>query len=136
MDSEALAREVISKLRSAGHQAWLVGGCVRDVLLGTKPKDYDVATDARPDRIMDLFPRSGRVGAHFGVVLVRDGFSQVEIGTFRSDHHYEACRRPTAVHFERDPRHDVLRRQITVNSPLMDPDTGQVLHYADGRADL
>jgi putative nucleotidyltransferase with HDIG domain len=136
MDSEALARAVIAKLRSVGHQAWLVGGCVRDVLLGTKPKDYDVATDARPDRIMDLFPKSGRVGAHFGVVLVRDAFSQVEVATFRSDHDYEDGRRPNAVHFERDPRQDVLRRDFTVNSLLMDPETGEVLDYAGGRADL
>src|ERR1041384_4047471 len=107
MDSESLAREVISKLRGAGHQAYLVGGCVRDVLLGTKPKDWDIATDARPDRIMDLFPNSGRVGAHFGVVLVRDAFSQVEVATFRSDHEYTDGRRPGAVHFEQDPRQDV-----------------------------
>src|SRR3954463_12464814 len=136
MDSEALARAVIAKLRSAGHQAWLVGGCVRDLLLGSKPKDYDVSTDARPDRIMDLFPRSGRVGAHFGVVLVRDAFSQVEVATFRSDLNYEDGRRPSAVHFERDPRQDVLRRDFTVNSLLMDPATGEVLDYAGGRADL
>ncbi len=90
MESEALSRQVIAKLRAAGHQAYLVGGCVRDLLLGCKPKDYDVATDARPDRIMDLFPRSGRVGAHFGVVLVRDVFDQVEVATFRSDHDFPA----------------------------------------------
>ena len=76
MNAETLAREVIAKLRSAGHQAYLVGGCVRDLLLGMHPKDYDVSTDARPDRIMDLFPNSGRVGAHFGVILVRDTFHQ------------------------------------------------------------
>ena len=71
-----------------------MGGCVRDLLLGVKPKDFDVATDARPDRIMDLFPRSGRVGAHFGVVLVRDVFDQVEVATFRSDHDYMDGRHP------------------------------------------
>jgi poly(A) polymerase len=136
MDSEALARAVIQKLRSAGHQAWLVGGCVRDLLLGSHPKDYDIATDARPDRIMDLFPRSGRVGAHFGVVLVRDAFSQVEVATFRSDHDYEDGRRPGAVRFESDPRQDVLRRDFTVNGLLMDPDDGRILDYVDGRADL
>src|SRR5512146_90578 len=136
MDSEALARNVISKLRSAGQQAWLVGGCVRDLLLGCHPKDYDVATDARPDRLMDLFPRSGRVGAHFGVVLVRDAFSQVEVATFRSDHDYEDGRRPGAVRFERDPRQDVLRRDFTINGLLMDPDTHEVLDYVGGRADL
>ena len=97
MESEALARTVIAKLRSAGHQAYLVGGCVRDMLLGAKPKDFDISTDARPDRIMDLFPKSGRVGAHFGVMLVRDAFSQVEVATFRSDHEYTDGRRPTSV---------------------------------------
>src|SRR6516165_5687018 len=132
MDSEALARAVIQKLRSAGHQAWLVGGCVRDLLLGSHPKDYDIATDARPDRIMDLFPRSGRVGAHFGVVLVRDAFSQVEVATFRSDHDYEDGRRPGTVHFEQDPRQDVLRRDFTINGLLMDPDDGRVVDYVDG----
>src|SRR4051795_11882518 len=136
MDSEALAREVIAKLRGVGHQAFLVGGCVRDLLLGLKPKDYDVATDARPDRIMDLFPRSGRVGAHFGVVLVRDEFSQVEVATFRSEVDSGDGRRPNTVHFESDPKQDVLRRDFTVNGLLMDPDTGEVLDYVDGRADL
>ncbi len=76
---------------------------MRDLLLGRQPKDFDVATDARPDRIMDLFPNSGRVGAHFGVVLVRDGFAQVEVATFRSDHDYADGRRPAAVHFETRP---------------------------------
>src|SRR5881394_1982390 len=136
MDSEALARAVIDRLRASGHQAFLVGGCVRDLLLGVKPKDFDVATDARPDRIMDLFPRSGRVGAHFGVVLVRDAFCQVEVATFRSDLDYEDGRRPNTVHFERDPKQDVLRRDFTVNGLLMDPDTGNVLDYVDGRDDL
>jgi putative nucleotidyltransferase with HDIG domain len=136
MDSESLARAVIAKLRSAGQQAWLVGGCVRDLLLGCHPKDYDVATDARPDRLMDLFPKSGRVGAHFGVVLVRDAFSQVEVATFRSDGDYADGRRPDAVRFESDPRQDVLRRDFTINGLLMDPDTREVLDYVGGRADL
>ena len=136
MDSEALARQVIVKLRGVGHQAYLVGGCVRDLLLGVKPKDFDVATDARPDRIMDLFPRSGRVGAHFGVVLVRDVFDQVEVATFRSDHDYLDGRHPEQVRFENDPREDVLRRDFTINGLMMDPDTGRVLDFVDGRGDL
>jgi poly(A) polymerase len=136
VDSEALARDVIAKLRGVGHQAYLVGGCVRDLLLGVKPKDFDVATDARPDRIMDLFPRSGRVGAHFGVVLVRDVFDQVEVATFRSDHDYLDGRHPEQVRFETDPREDVLRRDFTINGLMMDPDTGRVLDFVDGRGDL
>jgi putative nucleotidyltransferase with HDIG domain len=136
MDSEALAHAVVDRLHRAGHQAYLVGGCVRDLLLGRKPQDYDIATDARPDRIMDLFPRSGRVGAHFGVVLVRDVFSQVEVATFRSDHDYTDGRRPSLVHFERDPRQDVLRRDFTINGLMMNPEGGQILDYVEGRRDL
>jgi len=136
MEPEALAKTVIARLRGAGHQAYLVGGCVRDLLLGATPKDFDISTDARPDRIMALFPNSGQVGAHFGVVLVRDAFSQVEVATFRSDHQYTDGRRPASVHFESDPRGDVLRRDFTINGLMLDPDTGIVLDYIDGRADL
>jgi poly(A) polymerase len=136
VDSEALANQVIDRLRAGGHQAFLVGGCVRDLLLGVKPKDFDIATDARPDRIMDLFPRSGRVGAHFGVVLVRDVFDQVEVATFRSDHDYLDGRHPEQVRFESDPREDVLRRDFTINGLMMDPRTGRVLDFIDGRGDL
>jgi len=136
MEDEALARAVIAKLRSAGHLAYLVGGCVRDLLLGMQPKDYDISTDARPDRIMDLFPNSGRVGAHFGVVLVRDVFSQVEVATFRSDQEYSDGRRPDAVHFETDPARDAQRRDFTVNGLMMDPDSGEVLDCVGGQADL
>jgi putative nucleotidyltransferase with HDIG domain len=136
MSSEALARAVIARLHGAGHQAFLVGGCVRDLLLGIKPKDFDVSTDARPDRIMDLFPNSGRVGAHFGVVLVRDAFSQVEVATFRSDQEYTDGRRPAAVQFEADPCQDVLRRDFTINGLMMDIDSGKVLDFVDGQADL
>ncbi len=136
MNSETLARQVIARLREAGHQAYLVGGCVRDLLLGAEPKDFDVATDARPDRLMDLFPKSGRVGAHFGVVLVRDAFAQVEVATFRSDQDYTDGRRPTAVHFERDPRQDVLRRDFTINGLMLDPAGGEVLDFVGGREDL
>ena len=135
-EAEALARAAIGRLRDAGHQAYLVGGCVRDLLLGSPPKDFDVATSAGPDRILELFPNSGRVGAQFGVVLVRDGAAQVEVATFRSDHEYADGRRPISVHFETDPRADVLRRDFTINGLMLDPNSGQVLDYVDGRADL
>jgi len=136
MSTEELARSIVSRLRSAGHQAYLVGGCVRDLLLGRKPKDFDVATDARPDRVSELFERSEQVGAHFGVVLVRENTSQVEVATFRSDSGYSDGRRPDRVSFEAGPRQDVLRRDFTINALLLDPATNQVLDFVGGQEDL
>src|SRR5581483_4904513 len=136
VDSAGLAREVVRKLRASGHQAYLVGGCVRDILLGRKPKDYDVATDARPDRVAELFSKSEHVGAHFGVVLVRSNESEVEVATFRSDQSYSDGRRPDWVHFETDARQDVLRRDFTINALLLDPETNEVLDFVGGRDDL
>ena len=136
MTPETLARRIIGTLRESGCQAYLVGGCVRDLLLGSRPKDFDVATDAPPPRILELFPGSGCIGAHFGVVLVREGGSQVEVATFRSDRDYADGRRPTSVHFETDPRQDAVRRDFTINGLLLDPETGEVLDFVDGRADL
>jgi poly(A) polymerase len=136
MSPEQLANRVIATLRTRGHQAWLVGGCVRDLLLGLAPKDYDVATDASPERLVEIFPRADRVGAHFGVVLVREGGVCVEVATFRSDHAYTDGRRPESVHFETDPRQDVLRRDFTINALLYDPETRDVLDYVGGREDL
>lgn len=136
MSTEELARSIVSRLRSAGHQAYLVGGCVRDLLLGRKPKDFDVATDARPDRVSELFERSEQVGAHFGVVLVRENTSQVEVATFRSDSSYSDGRRPDRVSFEGGPRQDVFRRDFTINALLLDPETNQVLDFVGGQEDL
>ena len=136
MEPEALALDIVRTLRAAGHQAWLVGGCVRDLLLGVKPKDFDVATGARPERIVELFPHSGLVGAHFGVVLVHRDSACVEVATFRSDHDYADGRRPASVQFETDPRQDALRRDFTINGLMMDPGDGEVLDYVGGRADL
>src|ERR1035441_4301518 len=136
MTSETLARSIVARLRAAGHKAYLVGGCVRDLLLGRAPKDFDVATDARPDRVSELFERSEQVGAHFGVVLVRENTAQVEVATFRSDASYSDGRRPDAVRFETDPRQDVLRRDFTINALLLDPDTNQILDFVGGQEDL
>jgi poly(A) polymerase len=134
--ADSLAREVIARLKSHGHQGYLAGGCVRDLLLGREPQDYDVATDARPEQVVCLFPGARLVGAHFGVVIVRSGSAEVEVATFRSDHSYLDGRRPTTVEFETDPRQDVLRRDFTINGLLVDPETGQVLDFVGGREDL
>ena len=136
MTNDSLAGSIVSKLRTAGHSAWLVGGCVRDLLLGRVPKDFDVATAATPGELLKLFPGAGQVGAHFGVVLVHEGGAHVEVATFRSDLDYADGRRPTAVHFETEPEQDVLRRDFTINALLLDPETNEVLDYVGGRADL
>ena len=136
MTNDSLAGSIVRQLRANGHVAWLVGGCVRDLLLGLIQKDFDVATSATPTEILRLFPKAGQVGAHFGVVLVHEGGAQVEVATFRSDLEYEDGRRPTAVQFESDPRQDVLRRDFTINALLFDPETNEVLDYVGGRADL
>ncbi len=137
MGPAALATAVIHRLKNQGHQAYLVGGCVRDLLLGESPKDYDISTDATPDRVRELFLNSNLVGARFGVVLVRDeSGDQVEVATFRSDFDYDDGRRPTRVHFEVDPRADVLRRDFTINGMMMNPDSGHVLDFVEGESDL
>jgi len=111
------AQLIASKLRQHGFQAWLVGGCVRDLMLHRDPEDYDIATDARPDQLLELFPKSQLVGAQFGVILVEG----IEVATFRSDHSYDDGRHPASVTFERDAQQDVLRRDFTINALLLDP---------------
>src|SRR3954469_10304046 len=115
---DALA--VVRRLREAGHVAYFAGGCVRDALLGLTPKDYDVATDAPPDRVRELFPRSQAVGAAFGVILVRQGRSQIEVATFRSEGKYLDGRRPEHVTFT-TAEEDAKRRDFTINGLFYDP---------------
>jgi putative nucleotidyltransferase with HDIG domain len=134
---EDLALHIIRSLRDAGHQALLVGGCVRDRLLGIAPKDFDVGTDATPDEITACFPNAQLVGAHFGVVLVRGPQdTQVEVATFRSESGYFDGRRPGHVHFETDPALDAQRRDFTVNGLMQDPFSGQVFDFVGGQPDL
>ena len=130
-----LAESVIRRLRQAGHEAVLAGGCVRDLLLGRTPKDYDVATGARPDEVLALYPKALTVGAAFGVVVVTDGPVQVEVATFRAEHGYADGRHPDAVHFT-DAREDARRRDFTINAMFLDPETGEVTDHVGGRADL
>src|SRR5580692_6863309 len=154
---------IVQTLRQRGYQAFLVGGCVRDLLLGREPKDYDVATNATPEQVMTIFPETYAVGAQFGVVLVpmaeplaeRDVASNVstqnsdrvdlgasthahavEVATFRSDVGYSDGRHPDEVRFSQDPRDDVARRDFTINGMMLDPVRGEVLDFVGGQKDL
>lgn len=129
------AANVVSTLVKAGHEAVFAGGCVRDMLRGVDPKDYDVATSARPAQVQALFPHSIPVGAHFGVIIVRKGPHQIEVATFRRDGTYTDGRRPDSVEFT-SAVEDAKRRDFTVNGLFYNPLTEEVLDYVGGRADL
>jgi poly(A) polymerase len=145
------ATSIVRTLGGEGFQAYLVGGCVRDLLLRRVPKDYDVATNATPQQVMSSFPETYAVGVQFGVVLVpvpetehTDGgtysgtrnVNEVEVATFRSDIGYSDGRHPDRVRFSQDPREDVLRRDFTINGMLLDPVNNEVLDYVGGQKDL
>jgi poly(A) polymerase len=140
------ALSIVKTLRASGYQAYLAGGCVRDLLLGRSPSDYDVATSATPDIVLDMFPRTFAVGAHFGVVLVApDGAGErfvTEVATFRSDGAYSDGRHPDAVRYTTSAEEDVQRRDFTINGLLLDPlhETAElrnaVLDLIGGMADL
>jgi poly(A) polymerase len=131
-----LANSICETLIRQGHQAFLVGGCVRDIVLGREPTDYDVATDATPDQVLLLFPGSLAVGAKFGVVLVRRGTGTVEVATFRKDVGYSDGRHPDQVIFTTSAEQDVSRRDFTINGLLMYHATNEVRDFVGGRADL
>ena len=129
------ATAVVRRLRESGHVAYFAGGCVRDELLGLEPKDYDVATDAPPERVRELFRNTQAVGAAFGVILVRVNASQVEVATFRTDSTYGDGRRPDSVRFT-TAEEDAQRRDFTINGMFLDPLDGQVIDYVGGQRDL
>lgn len=129
------AEAVVRALRAAGHRAYWVGGCVRDLLMGREPHDYDVATDAPPQAVAALFPQVHLVGARFGVVVVTLDSHRYEVATFRAEGPYADGRHPTRVEFA-DPRTDVERRDFTINGLLYDPLTGEVVDHVGGRADI
>ena len=135
--SRAFAAEVVGRLKSGGFRALWAGGCVRDLLLGRVPNDYDVATEATPEQVMGLFRRTVPVGVNFGVVRVLgpEGAGEVEVATFRSDGAYLDGRRPDSVRFG-DARLDAERRDFTINGMFLDPDSGEVIDHVGGRADL
>ncbi|MFH0910077.1 MAG: CCA tRNA nucleotidyltransferase [Planctomycetota bacterium] len=132
---EATALGILRALRRAGHEAYFCGGCVRDMLLGRAPVDWDIATSATPEAIEGLFPKTVGVGRAFGVMLVREAGRQVEVATFRADSPSGDGRRPDAVRFS-SAREDVLRRDFTVNGLLYDPEGRTILDFVRGREDL
>lgn len=131
--------EIIKKLNSAGHQALWAGGCVRDILLGIKPKDYDIVTDAKPDEIekilKPIIEHAIPIGKQFGVMIVVKDGHHFEIATFRSDSGYSDGRRPDAVTFT-DAKEDAFRRDFTINGMFYDPLTDKIIDYVEGQKDL
>ncbi len=130
------AAEIVRRLRAAGFEAYFVGGCVRDMLMGRAPKDYDVTTAATPEQVVRLFPEALTVGAQFGVVIVPSEAGKVEVATFRSDGIYADGRHPQEVRYSQTAQEDVRRRDFTINGLLFDPLSDQVLDFVDGQADL
>ena len=129
------AERIVQRLVDAGHEALFAGGCVRDMLRDEEPHDYDVATDATPEQVQELFERTVPVGREFGVVIVLVGEHQFEVATFRSDSGYSDGRRPDAVHFS-SPREDAQRRDFTINGLFYNPLTEETIDYVGGRDDL
>jgi poly(A) polymerase len=132
---EQTARSICARLREHGHIAYFAGGCVRDMVRGLTPKDFDVATDAPPEVVQKIFPRTYAVGAKFGVIVVVENETNFEVATFRSDDAYIDGRRPTSVHFS-TPEEDARRRDFTINGMFFDPAKNEVIDFVDGRADL
>jgi poly(A) polymerase len=132
---EESARCIATRLRGSGHVAYFAGGCVRDLLRGLAPKDFDVATDAPPEVVQKIFPHTYAVGAKFGVIVVVDKEMNFEVATFRSDDAYVDGRRPVAIHFS-SPEEDAKRRDFTINGMFLDPVTNEVIDFVGGRADL
>ena len=135
MSARDKAVSIISRLREKGYQGYLAGGCVRDHLLGKPPQDYDIATDARPETVQEIFPRTLAVGTQFGVILVIIDGEPFEVATFRHDGPYLDGRRPSHVRFA-SLQEDILRRDFTINGMMYDPVADRVIDLVGGRDDL
>lgn len=135
MDMRVAAEAVLGELRRAGHEAYFAGGSVRDLVMKRTPHDYDIATSARPEAVMAMFPRTVAVGVSFGVVIVLHGGHELEVATFRADGVYLDGRHPTSVQFS-SAAEDVARRDFTINGLLYDPDSGRVIDHVGGQADI
>jgi poly(A) polymerase len=135
IDKRRNAEEIVNRLKQSGYEAYFVGGCVRDFILGKVSGDYDIVTSALPDQVIALFPKTITIGAKFGVVAVIVENDPYEVATFRSDDIYEDGRHPSQVHFS-SAKEDVFRRDFTINGLLMNPETGDITDYVNGRADI
>ena len=129
------ATAIVHRLQSAGFTAYWVGGCVRDYVLGREPEDYDIATNALPEQIEKLFPKTVPVGRQFGVIVVVEGTQECQVATFRADSDYQDGRHPDRVSFG-DPKADALRRDFTINGLFYDPLQNQLRDWVEGEADL
>lgn len=130
------AKSVVEHLRASGYRAFFVGGCVRDTIMGTPPKEYDITTDAKPEEIMRIFSNTVPVGASFGVVLVLENRYKFEVATFRRDESYSDGRHPDSVVYTSSEREDVMRRDFTINGILYDPMTEEAIDYVGGKEDI
>lgn len=135
MSKKDRAAHIVQKLHEANFEAYWVGGCVRDTLLGRIPKDYDIVTDASPDDIKLLFPEHHAAGAVFGVIVVHYPEATYDVATYRTESGYSDRRRPDHVAWATSQQ-DVTRRDFTVNGLLYNPETEQVVDYVDGQRDL
>ncbi|MBI1370143.1 MAG: CCA tRNA nucleotidyltransferase [Planctomycetes bacterium] len=129
------AQRAVQVLQWEGHAAYFAGGCVRDQLMGHDPSDYDVATDAPPEKVLKLFQTARLVGQAFGVVMVKVNHCWIEVATFRSESGYSDGRRPDAVEFT-DEKTDAQRRDFTINGLFFDPVADRVIDYVDGQHDI
>ncbi|MEX2671807.1 MAG: CCA tRNA nucleotidyltransferase [Phycisphaeraceae bacterium] len=129
------ATQVVKRLQEHGHVAYFAGGCVRDQIMGRVPTDYDVATDAPPQRVIELFRIAHRVGEAFGVVVTRISGHWIEVATFRTESGYADGRHPDQVAFT-DAEHDARRRDFTINGLFYDPLAERVIDYVQGQQDI
>jgi len=129
------AGKIAAKLQAAGFAAFWVGGCVRDFLLGREPQDFDIATDAKPEQVENLFPKTIPVGRKFGVIIVIEGGMQFQVATFRAEADYQDGRRPEKVEFA-NAEADASRRDFTVNGLFYDPVSEQIFDWVGGEKDL
>ena len=132
---ETSARGIVQRLHDVGFTAYYAGGCVRDMLRGQPPHDYDIATNARPEQVQNLFARTVAVGAQFGVVCVLESGNEFQVASFRADGLYVDGRHPESVTFS-TPQQDAERRDFTVNGMFFDPLRSEIIDFVGGQADL